>query len=558
MNGVVAHRTEFCEPILPMLEAAYAEFGELTGRHYGLLSQYRVRRRRDRLRLARLGRREHRGRRRPPARAKGEKVGSIHVNVLRPMPEAAYVAALAGQEERHRDGADRPAAGGRQPAGARHPHRLHEGRPGRDDRGRPPCRASSPASTASARATSGPRASSAPTGSRPASLARKDGHTEADGTTLFVVGIDHPYEVKAAERPSLLPHGAIAVRLHSIGGWGMITTGKNLGEIIGELGDHVAERDGAVDELRAAEGGRPRLREPEVRVGEEGRADRVLPRRRPGADPGQLRPAARDRRPLLRPEGLHAHEPARRHGRGRRLRLGVGREPRDGLDADPAEVPAGDPRQEDPPLHPARLRHRARRHRAPRPAAAHAGQRLPRRVLRRLALPRGVRDRPRPLQRAGREAVPEEVRPLRRRRRRLEHGGHAPGLLAGEGDRLRRRGRARPLEHAGRVALPARRVRDDVPRRARSRPPRRSGRPSSGARRFDREFRAGLGYHQPASVLAAAGVDGGGDRRRRRRSTSRGGRRPSSSPRTARSAWTASRRAPTRRCPTRRRTSRRS
>jgi pyruvate-ferredoxin/flavodoxin oxidoreductase len=29
----------------------------------------------------------------------------------------------------------------------------------------------------------------------------------------------------------------------------MITTGKNLGEIIGELGDHVAERDGAVDEL---------------------------------------------------------------------------------------------------------------------------------------------------------------------------------------------------------------------------------------------------------------------------------------------------------------------
>ncbi len=42
MNGVVAHRTAFYESILPMLEAAYDEFGALTGRHYGLLSKYRV------------------------------------------------------------------------------------------------------------------------------------------------------------------------------------------------------------------------------------------------------------------------------------------------------------------------------------------------------------------------------------------------------------------------------------------------------------------------------------------------------------------------------------
>ncbi|MDL1951522.1 oxidoreductase, partial [Acidobacteria bacterium ACD] len=42
MNGVVAHRSGFSEAILPMLEAAYAEFGALTGRHYGLLSRYRT------------------------------------------------------------------------------------------------------------------------------------------------------------------------------------------------------------------------------------------------------------------------------------------------------------------------------------------------------------------------------------------------------------------------------------------------------------------------------------------------------------------------------------
>jgi pyruvate-ferredoxin/flavodoxin oxidoreductase len=47
--------------------------------------------------------------------------------------------------------------------------------------------------------------------------------------------VDHPYAVISKDTPSLLPPGAIAARFHSIGGWGMITTGKNLGEIIGEF-----------------------------------------------------------------------------------------------------------------------------------------------------------------------------------------------------------------------------------------------------------------------------------------------------------------------------------
>src|SRR6202041_3194986 len=67
--------------------------------------------------------------------------------------------------------------------------------------------------------------------------------------SFFVLGIDHPYSVIGEETPSLLPEGAVAVRFHSIGGWGAITTGKNLGAILGDLNDTLFERDGLVDEL---------------------------------------------------------------------------------------------------------------------------------------------------------------------------------------------------------------------------------------------------------------------------------------------------------------------
>src|SRR5258708_20278953 len=42
MNGVVARRNNFNEPILKMLEQAYQDFGRLTGRRYGLISEYRT------------------------------------------------------------------------------------------------------------------------------------------------------------------------------------------------------------------------------------------------------------------------------------------------------------------------------------------------------------------------------------------------------------------------------------------------------------------------------------------------------------------------------------
>ena len=78
---------------------------------------------------------------------------------------------------------------------------------------------------------------------------RKDGKSAADGASFIVLGIDHPYEVKSDDTPSLLPDKAIAVRFHSVGGWGAITTGKNLGAIIGDLNDLLYDRDKVVDEF---------------------------------------------------------------------------------------------------------------------------------------------------------------------------------------------------------------------------------------------------------------------------------------------------------------------
>src|SRR6185437_5931588 len=251
MQGVVARRNNFSEPILEFLEAAYKDFGELTGRNYGLISKYKtddaqtvfvslgsaaenIEAAVDYLRQTRKA-----------------SVGSLHINVIRPFPEAAVVEALRGKKnviilERTDES-------------------LSPDNPlGRDIR------------TALSKAVQGsaglpkielkdvPRIIGGTYGLgsrdfRPehvigawefaaAGRARKDGHTAADGTSFIVLGIDHPYSVVADEMPSLLPKGAVAVRFHSIGGWGAVTTGKNLGAIIGDLNDLLYERDKVVDE----------------------------------------------------------------------------------------------------------------------------------------------------------------------------------------------------------------------------------------------------------------------------------------------------------------------
>ena len=252
MNGVVARRNNFVEPILEFLEAAYKDFAVLTGRSYGLVSRYKtddaetvfvslgsaaenIEAAVDYLRQTR-----------------GASVGSLHINVIRPFPEAAVIEALKGKKnviilER----TDEPLAG--------------DNPLGRDIR---------TAFSKAVQSTQGlpavsldqvPRfyGGSYGLGSRDfrpehvigafefatAGRARKDGKTAADGVSFIALGIDHPYAVVGDETPSLLPEGAVAVRFHSIGGWGAITTGKNLGAIIGDLNDLLYERDGLVDDL---------------------------------------------------------------------------------------------------------------------------------------------------------------------------------------------------------------------------------------------------------------------------------------------------------------------
>jgi pyruvate-ferredoxin/flavodoxin oxidoreductase len=248
MGGVVARRNNFAEPILEFLTQSYDEFARLTGRRYGLVTQYRcddadtvfvslgsaaenIEAGVDYLRAHRAA-----------------KVGSIHLNVIRPFPEADVVAALAGKArviilERTDEplavanplGRDIRAALAKAHVPDAAMPRILDGVYGLGSRDFRPEHIFGAYEFA--------------TGSR----ARQDGKSAADGTTFFVLGVDHPYAVKSDEAPSLLPDGSIAVRFHSVGGWGAITTGKNLGAIIGDFNDFLAGRDHQVDEF-----GRPK------------------------------------------------------------------------------------------------------------------------------------------------------------------------------------------------------------------------------------------------------------------------------------------------------------
>ena len=253
MNGVVARRNNFNEYILPMIEEACAKFGELTGRHYGLIQQYKTADAdtvfvslgcaADNIEAACDYLRDHRNAR----------VGSIHINVIRPFPEAAVIQALRGKKhviilERTDEGlaGDNPLArdirvalgkanevaryGGVLPAlTPEETPRLFRGSYGIGSRDFRPEHTLGAYEFVIGQTT------------------RKDGARASDGETFFVLGVDHPYAVISKDTPSLLPEGAIAVRFHSIGGWGMITTGKNLGSIIGDLGTFISEQNPSYD-----------------------------------------------------------------------------------------------------------------------------------------------------------------------------------------------------------------------------------------------------------------------------------------------------------------------
>jgi pyruvate-ferredoxin/flavodoxin oxidoreductase len=252
MQGVVARRNHFTEPILQFFEEAYKIFGGMTGRYYGLVSEYKTEdadtvfvslgSAAENIEAAVDYLREKRG----------VRVGSIHPNVFRPFPEAAIVKALAGKKnviilER----TDEPMAGDN-PMGRDIRTALNKALQG--ESGIPTITAAQMPRLFGGVYGLGSRdfrpehiigAYEFATGTR----ARKDGKKASDNVSFMVLGVEHEYEVKSDDTPSLLPEGAIAVRFHSVGGWGAITTGKNLGAIIGDLNDLLYERDKVVDEF---------------------------------------------------------------------------------------------------------------------------------------------------------------------------------------------------------------------------------------------------------------------------------------------------------------------
>ena len=102
MQGVVARRNNFVEPILDFFEDAYRDFAELTGRDYGLITQYKTDDA-DTVFVSLGSAAENVEAAVDYMRERwGVKVGSIHPNLFRPFPEAAIVRALAGKKKRRR------------------------------------------------------------------------------------------------------------------------------------------------------------------------------------------------------------------------------------------------------------------------------------------------------------------------------------------------------------------------------------------------------------------------------------------------------------------------
>lgn len=255
MNGVTAKRNESTEYILGFLEKAYAEFGELTGRNYGLISEYNCENAEtvfvsigssaENIEAVIDYMKEN----------DGVDVGVIHVNVIRPFPEAAIVNALKGKKnviilERTDEqmAGDNPIARDIRTALTK---ALENSKSKAYDY--------LPAITQDEM----PRIFSGVYGLgsrdfRPEGIMgayefatgktkRTDGKGIEDGVSFFYVGIQHPYAVISERTPSCLPDNSIAVRFHSIGGWGMITTGKNMGEILGDFSQYISKRDNKID-----------------------------------------------------------------------------------------------------------------------------------------------------------------------------------------------------------------------------------------------------------------------------------------------------------------------
>lgn len=251
MNGVVARRNHFVEHIHGFLKAAYEDFAALTGREYGFVSVYNTEDA-DTVFVALGSAAENIEAGVDYIKERdGVNVGVVHLNVIRPFPEAEVIKAIKGKKrvivlERMDDqtAGNGPIARDIRTALMKglensqghqndaYPVVAHEDMPeifngvyglgSRDFRPEHILGAYEYATGKTMRA---------------------DGATAEGGEKFFYLGVKHPYAVVSQDTPSLLPEDAIAVRFHSIGGWGMITTGKNLSEILGDLGGFVSRRD---------------------------------------------------------------------------------------------------------------------------------------------------------------------------------------------------------------------------------------------------------------------------------------------------------------------------
>jgi pyruvate-ferredoxin/flavodoxin oxidoreductase len=257
MNGIAARRNNFSEDILPFFENACKEYAELTGRYYGLVTQYNCEKA-ETVFVALGSAAENIEAVADYLKSiRGVDVGVIHINVLRPFPEKAVIEALKGKKrviilERTDESlsGDNPLTRdikvALSKAEANYFNNAFHGLPSMNP------------STEKPQIFSG----SYGLGSRDfrpegiigafdfaeGRIARADGKKAGEGESFFYVGIKHPYAVLSEETPSCLPKNSIAVRLHSIGGWGMITTGKNLGEVLGEFSNFISERDKLFEE----------------------------------------------------------------------------------------------------------------------------------------------------------------------------------------------------------------------------------------------------------------------------------------------------------------------
>jgi pyruvate-ferredoxin/flavodoxin oxidoreductase len=243
MTGLISRGTTFHDPILDFIEDAMKEYGDLTGRHYGLLSEYNCDKS-DTVFLA-LGsaaenleavsdyiKNEY-----------GEELGIIHLNVIRPFPTNAVIKALKGKKnvvifERtdEPNSVSNPIARDVRSALSKAIENsrgnYHEGIESLKESEAPRIFESVYGlGSRDFRPEHGIGAYEFVTERR----ARQDGKKASEGASFFYLGVNHDYAVVSDQKPSLLPENAIAVRIHSIGGWGAITTGKNMAEIMGNL-----------------------------------------------------------------------------------------------------------------------------------------------------------------------------------------------------------------------------------------------------------------------------------------------------------------------------------